>query len=59
SLRVRLATSRLYGADDGQRLAALAAPDPLALPWIAGAVAWAGEALADLAAGAGPAARRP
>ncbi|MBM9623585.1 pyridoxal phosphate-dependent aminotransferase [Streptomyces zhihengii] len=59
SLRVRLATSRLYGADDGQRLAALAAPDPLALPWIAGAVAWAGEALADLAAGPGPAARRP
>lgn len=58
SLRVRLATSRLYGADDEQRLAALAAPDPLALPWIAEAVAWAGDAVADLAAGAGAAGRR-
>lgn len=34
SLRLRAATSRLYGDDDEQRTAALTAGDPLALDWI-------------------------
>ncbi|MUL42503.1 pyridoxal phosphate-dependent aminotransferase [Streptomonospora sp. PA3] len=35
ALRMRVATSLLYGDTDEQRRAALAADDPLALPWIA------------------------
>ncbi|MFI8519231.1 pyridoxal phosphate-dependent aminotransferase [Streptomyces sp. NPDC085481] len=48
--RIRVATSRLYGETEEQRLAALAAPDPLALPWIRESVAWVGEAVAALTA---------
>ncbi|WP_432067225.1 pyridoxal phosphate-dependent aminotransferase [Streptomyces sp. C10-9-1] len=47
-LRIRAATSRLYGDSDAQRTAALQAPDPLALPWIREAVEWVGDALSDL-----------
>lgn len=49
SLKLRAATSRLYGDTDEQRLAALAADDPTALPWIADRVDRIGEALAELA----------
>jgi aspartate aminotransferase len=49
ALRLRLATGLLYGEDDEQQTAALAAADPLALPWIAGQLARLGEVLADLA----------
>lgn len=38
SLRFRVATGQLTGDDDEQRRAALAAADPLALPWIATAL---------------------
>ncbi|GAA2273375.1 MULTISPECIES: pyridoxal phosphate-dependent aminotransferase [Kitasatospora] len=34
SLRIRAATSRLYGETDAERSEALSAPDPLRLPWI-------------------------
>ncbi|WP_051837102.1 pyridoxal phosphate-dependent aminotransferase [Streptomyces sp. NRRL WC-3742] len=47
-LRIRAATSRLYGDTDEQRLAALAAPDPVALPWIGRSLDHLGGALADL-----------
>ncbi|WP_225825330.1 pyridoxal phosphate-dependent aminotransferase [Streptomyces naphthomycinicus] len=47
-LRIRAATSRLYGEDDEQRTAALAAPDPLELPWIRKNLEQVGAALADL-----------
>jgi aspartate aminotransferase len=47
-LRLRLATGLLYGDTDEQREAALAAPDPLALPWIAAALAGIEDMLADL-----------
>jgi aspartate aminotransferase len=47
-LRLRLATGLLYGDTDDQREAALAAPDPLALPWIAAALAGIEDMLADL-----------
>jgi aspartate aminotransferase len=50
-LRVRVATSLLYGAGDEERWAALRSPDPLALPWIAAALARLQSALAALAAG--------
>jgi aspartate aminotransferase len=59
TLRVRAATSRLYGDTDEQRLAALAAPDPLALPWIEEAVTWIGEALAALTTDGASAAAAP
>jgi aspartate/methionine/tyrosine aminotransferase len=49
SLRLRLATGLLYGETGEQQEAALAAPDPLALPWIAGQLDRFGEILADLA----------
>jgi aspartate aminotransferase len=49
ALRFRMATSLLYGADDEQRWQALAAEDPVALPWIAGALERLGEALRALA----------
>jgi aspartate aminotransferase len=49
ALRLRLATGLLYGEDDEQQEAALAADDPLALPWIAAELARLEEILADLA----------
>lgn len=48
ALRIRAATSRLYGDTDEQRRAALAAPDPLELPWIRAAVDRVGAILTDL-----------
>ncbi|RFU40137.1 pyridoxal phosphate-dependent aminotransferase [Actinomadura logoneensis] len=48
ALRMRVAPSLLYGADDEHRLAALEASDPVALPWIAGALDRLSEVLADL-----------
>ena len=49
ALRLRLATGLLYGETDAEQEAALAAPDPLALPWIAAELARFDEILADLA----------
>ncbi|MFI7386347.1 pyridoxal phosphate-dependent aminotransferase [Streptomyces sp. NPDC049813] len=49
-LRLRVATSRLYGTTDAEREAALAATDPLRLPWIADAIDHAGTAFAHLTA---------
>ena len=49
ALRLRLATGLLYGETDAQREAALAAPDPLRLPWIGSAMTRLSEILADLA----------
>jgi aspartate aminotransferase len=48
ALRLRVATSLLYGETSEERERALAAPDPLALPWIAAALARLGDILADL-----------
>jgi aspartate aminotransferase len=48
ALRVRAATSRLYGDTDEQRTAALAAADPLALPWVRGSIEWIGDVLSEL-----------
>jgi aspartate aminotransferase len=48
ALRLRLATGLLYGDTDEKQEAALAAPDPLALPWIAAELARLEEILADL-----------
>jgi aspartate/methionine/tyrosine aminotransferase len=48
ALRLRLATSLRYGADEERRRRALDAEDPLALPWIADAVTAWGGALAEL-----------
>lgn len=48
SLRLRLATGLLYGETDEQRERALAADDPVRLPWIAASLARLGEILADL-----------
>jgi aspartate aminotransferase len=45
-----MATSLLYGSSDEQRWEALAAEDPVALPWIAAALERLGEALRALAA---------
>ncbi|MEW2359755.1 pyridoxal phosphate-dependent aminotransferase [Spirillospora sp. NPDC029432] len=53
ALRVRVATSLLYGETDERRLAALAAPDPVALPWIAAGLDRLGEVLDDLKAASG------
>jgi aspartate aminotransferase len=50
ALRLRVATSRLYGEADWQQESALAAEDPAALPWIADALAWLEQALADITA---------
>jgi len=47
-LRFRVATGLLYGENDAQRAAALAADDPCSLPWIAGALTRLEEVLADL-----------
>ncbi|WP_371480495.1 pyridoxal phosphate-dependent aminotransferase [Kitasatospora sp. NBC_00315] len=49
ALRIRAATSRLYGGTDAERTAALAAGDPLGLPWIRASLDRIGEVLADLA----------
>jgi aspartate aminotransferase len=49
TLRVRVATSLLYGEVVEQRERALAAAQPLALPWIFAALARIDEVLADLA----------
>ncbi|HET9380979.1 MAG TPA: pyridoxal phosphate-dependent aminotransferase [Streptomyces sp.] len=51
ALRVRAATSRLYGDTDEQRRAALTAPDPLALPWITAATDRVAEVLTALTSG--------
>jgi aspartate aminotransferase len=48
-LRLRLATGSLYGETAAQQEAALAAPDPLGLPWIAAQLDRLAEILADLA----------
>ncbi|RCG30029.1 pyridoxal phosphate-dependent aminotransferase [Sphaerisporangium album] len=45
ALRVRVATSLLYGEAEEQRLAALSADRPLELPWVAESLAHLGEAL--------------
>ncbi|MGA4846483.1 pyridoxal phosphate-dependent aminotransferase [Streptomyces sp. G5(2025)] len=50
SLRMRAATSRLYGATEEQRTTALTAADPLALPWIRASLDRVEEVLADLLA---------
>ena len=50
ALRFRMATSLLHGADEAQRWEALRADDPVALPWIAGALERLGETLRALAA---------
>jgi aspartate aminotransferase len=47
ALRVRVATGLLYGDTDEQREEALAAADPVALPWIAAALDRIGAMLAD------------
>lgn len=43
--RVRVAVSLLYGESEEERLAALNSPDPLRLPWIAGALDHLGAGL--------------
>ncbi len=48
ALRFRMATSLLHGRSDEQRWEALAADDPVALPWIAAALERLGEALRAL-----------
>jgi len=48
ALRLRLATGLLYGETEEQRETALAADDPLAVPWIADSLTRLGEILADL-----------
>jgi aspartate aminotransferase len=58
ALRVRVATSLLYGDGDDQRAAALAAPDPVSLPWIDDALGRLAEVLADLT-GTAPAPAEP
>jgi len=49
ALRLRVATGLLYGETTAQRERALAAPDPLRLPWIAAALTRLDAVLADLA----------
>jgi len=49
-LRLRLATGLLYGDTDAEREAALAAPDPLALPWVGASLTRLSDILADLTA---------
>ncbi|MET9956989.1 pyridoxal phosphate-dependent aminotransferase [Streptomyces sp. NPDC006339] len=52
SLRLRVATSRLYGDTEERCRAALRAEDPLALDWIRASLDRVEEVLADLTAGA-------
>jgi aspartate aminotransferase len=47
ALRLRVATSLLYGESDEQRAAALTAPDPVTLPWIDDALGRLDEMLTD------------
>jgi aspartate aminotransferase len=47
-LRLRVATSMLYGGTDAERHAALNSADPGALPWIAASLDRLSEVLADL-----------
>ncbi len=47
-LRLRVATSLLYGDTDTERTAALNAADPCSLPWVAASLARLEEVLADL-----------
>jgi len=47
-LRLRIATSMLYGGTDTERIAALNSADPGSLPWIAASLARLEEVLADL-----------
>ena len=58
ALRLRLATALLYGDTPQQQEAALTAPDPATLPWIAAALARLREILADLANPSGAAGSR-
>ena len=48
ALRLRVATGLLYGNTDAEREEALAAEDPLRLPWIAASLARLEEVLGDL-----------
>jgi aspartate aminotransferase len=48
ALRIRAATSGLYGGTGPEQTAALAAPDPLALPWIRASLDRLAEVLGDL-----------
>ena len=48
TLRMRVATSLLYGETEERRYAALAATDPLALPWISGHLERLSEVLGEL-----------
>jgi aspartate aminotransferase len=57
ALRLRLATALLYGDTPDQQEAALAAPDPATLPWIAAALTQLTQILTDLASPTPPAAR--
>jgi aspartate aminotransferase len=50
-LRFRVATSQLYGDTNEQRHAALAADDPLVLPWIADAMTRLGSILYEVSGG--------
>ena len=54
ALRLRLATALLYGDSQQQQEAALAAPDPTTLPWIAAALTQLSHTLTDLASGMVP-----
>ncbi|MFI8003366.1 pyridoxal phosphate-dependent aminotransferase [Streptomyces sp. NPDC086010] len=54
-LRIRVATSRLYGDADDRRTAALESADPVSLPWIRQAVDRIGDVLADLTGAGTPA----
>jgi aspartate aminotransferase len=49
ALRLRVATGLLYGETCAQRERALAADDPVSLPWVAAALDRLAEILADLA----------
>jgi aspartate aminotransferase len=49
ALRMRVATSLLYGDDEAQRERALASADPVSLPWIAASLRRLDDVLADLA----------
>jgi aspartate aminotransferase len=48
ALRLRLATGLLYGETEEQREAALAATDPVTLPWVASALSAIEDMLSDL-----------
>ena len=54
ALRLRLATALLYGDSQQQQEAALTAPDPTTLPWIAATLTQLSHTLTDLASGMVP-----